>query len=211
MRLKNQHFTLLIPLKDFSETKSRLSSVLDIKSRKKITLGMLKIVIDAAKKSNADNIVLVGTDNSIKELGEIFEVDTLFPKGDHLAHDMDIAASYIKELGDIPIYIPSDLPLLNENDINQVVQFSDYGQKVVLVPSSSDGGTNCIAFNLGSGFYCQLGENSFQKHLDECTQNSISYRTIEPRGMLFDLDTVDDFNRLKVNYPLIFDSLINSN
>ena len=39
---------------------------------------MLKIVIDAAKKSNADNIVLVGTDNSIK-LGEIFDVDTLFP------------------------------------------------------------------------------------------------------------------------------------
>ena len=64
---------------------------------------------------------------------------------------------------------------------------------------------------MGPGFYCQLGENSFQKHLDECNQNSISYRTIEPRGMLFDLDTVDDLNRLKINYPLIFDSLINSN
>ncbi len=211
MQLKNQTFTLLIPLKDLSETKSRLSSVLDINSRRKITFGMLKIVLDAAKKSNADNIVLVGTDDSILEIGSLFDVDTRIPNGDHLAHDIDIVVNERKKLGDIPIYIPSDLPLLNETDINQVIKFSEFGQKVVLVPSSSDGGTNCISFNVGTGFSCQLGENSFRKHLDECKKNLIDYKTIEPQGMLFDLDTVDDFNKLQIDYPLIFNSLMNSN
>lgn len=211
MQLKNHTFTLLIPLKDLSETKSRLSSVLDINSRKKITFGMLKIVLDAAKKSNANNIVLVGTDDSIREIGSLFDVDTLIPNGDHLAHDIDIVVNERKQLGDIPIYIPSDLPLLNETDINQVIEFSEFGQKVVLVPSGSDGGTNCISFNVGTGFSCQLGENSFRKHLDECKKNLIDYKTIEPQGMLFDLDTVDDFNKLQIDYPLIFNSLMNSN
>ncbi len=210
MQLKNQTFTLLIPLKDLSETKSRLSSVLDINSRKTITFGMLKIVLEAAKKSNAHNIVLVGTDDSILEVGSLFDVDTMIPKGDHLAHDIDIAVSDRKQLGEIPIYIPSDLPLLNETDINQVMESSEFGQKVVLVPSSSDGGTNCISFNVSTNFSCQLGENSFQKHVDECKQNLNDYEVIQPKGMLFDLDTVEDFNKLQIDHPLIFDSLMNA-
>ena len=140
--------TILIPVKDPYQSKTRLSGLLSSSERSTLAANMLMRVIQAAARSEVDDIVVAGSQlNSLKQLIEVQEfgsvrwVDVL---GQDLNGDVEIASAGIKNSGRAYIYIPSDVPFVTSNDIEDVIRSSEDGGIFVFVPSGSDGGTNAM-------------------------------------------------------------------
>ena len=87
--------TILIPVKDPCQSKTRLSGLLSSSERSTLAANMLMRVIQAAVRSEVDDIVVAGSQlNSLKQLIEVQEfgsvrwVDVL---GQDLNGDVEIA------------------------------------------------------------------------------------------------------------------------
>ncbi|PKB60149.1 MAG: 2-phospho-L-lactate guanylyltransferase [SAR202 cluster bacterium Ae2-Chloro-G1] len=203
--------TILIPVKDPCQSKTRLSGLLSSSERSTLAANMLMRVIQAAVRSEVDDIVVAGSQlNSLKQLIEVQEfgsvrwVDVL---GQDLNVDVEIASAGIKNSGRAYIYIPSDVPFVTSNDIEDVIRSSEDGGIFVFVPSESDGGTNAMLIPQSSTFSPLLGVDSFRRHCEYAECNGLDYRIVRPSGLTLDLDTEKDLAHCEEIEPGFTDRL----
>ena len=203
--------TILIPVKEPHHSKTRLSGLLSCSQRSELTVNMLIRVIQAAVCAAVDDIVVAGSQfNSLKQLiegrefGPVRWVDV---SGQDLNDDVEMASDIIKNSGRAYIYIPGDVPFITSNDIEDVIESSEDGEILVLVPSESDGGTNAMLIPPSSDFIPLLGVDSFRRHCEYAEGNTLDYKIVRPFGFTLDLDTEKDLVRCEEIEPGFTDRL----
>ena len=199
-------FAILIPMKPIVQSKSRLKKYLDVKSCNILVVSLLRRVIQASIESNADEVHVVGGDQAIKKICDELEIGWM-DFNNNLNTDLLSAIRMIEKRRLCAIYVPGDVPFVEPNDINAVIDASNDGKNVVIVPSDGDGGTNCLLFPLRTQFRSLLGENSFQKHCDFMDSIGIFYATLKLNGLSMDIDTKNDFFECNINEPGFTDRL----
>ncbi len=187
---------VVIPVKPFREGKSRLAGVLSAAARAALTqrhlarlLGVLNGFPVVART------LLVSRETLLVEEAAHFGVDLYAEKttAGLNATLMEVTAWIGGRAGRLLI-LPSDLPFVTAADVEQLLRSRAPG---VICSDRHGTGTNALVVPTGSGFRFQYGPGSFVRHRHEFEHTGTAYETIAAEGLLFDLDTPEDWALLQ--------------
>jgi 2-phospho-L-lactate guanylyltransferase len=95
------------------------------------------------------------------------------------------------------LVLPADLPLLEPEDIRDVLGEADDETSVVISPDSARAGTNALLLAPPDAVPFAFGLGSYEAHLQAARERGLDVRVCERPRLAFDLDTADDLARLK--------------
>ncbi|MFL2764165.1 MAG: 2-phospho-L-lactate guanylyltransferase [Dehalococcoidia bacterium] len=207
--MNRSNFVIIIPIKSLALAKSRLSNVMTKNQRFNITVNMFLEVIKASKKSLSNEVWVIGKDKIFKDICNYFNATWIQDEGYGLNNILNdkFSDAFKKQL--TPIYIASDLPFIEFNDINMAIDLSNYGKDFVFSPAYNDKGTNLIIAPVLSDFLIKLGDNSLEKHTGQVIESNLNFSFCKQEGLGFDLDTVEDLNYFQKIRPGIINKLMN--
>ena len=194
----------VVPVKDFSAAKSRLSKLLDAAHRARLARAMAADVITALKESNAaDRLYMLSDSSDTRGVAAALGTSWLDEASVAALPGLNAGSAGVARLAarsgaTALLVIHADMPLLTADDIRHVVstwQSLDGNQRVVMV-RSNDGGTNLLLAENPEAFAYHYGPDSHTRHIRGCARRRCTAATVKLPSTAFDVDTVDDFYRL---------------
>ena len=185
----------IVPVKDLSKAKERLSSILPQDVRTDLAYAMLEDVLIALKGSRLlDRIFVVTMDRNAIKIAEGMGVEVIEETEQNGESDsVDRASIVCKEMGaESVLVIPGDAPLIKAEDIDFIVGKGMGSPSVVLVPARDRMGTNAILRNPPDVIPSRFGHDSFRKHMDEAGKRDIRIESYENERIGLDIDHPDD-------------------
>ena len=186
----------LVPVKKLSETKKRLSPILNAEERRAFALAMLLDVLRAISASSADKTVLIGSDTDVKRLSLNWNADFLSDTGEELNQVLQYATDWSVHRGaEAVLVLPADVPLVTAEDIDQVTSFCSDRPSVAVSPSRGEG-TNALMRNPPRVMPTYFGPESFKRHLHEASKLGIRASIYKSASLSLDIDIPRDLKLL---------------
>jgi 2-phospho-L-lactate guanylyltransferase len=179
----------LLPIKRLSEAKSRLSRALSPEVRSRLTLLMLKDVLDAL--GDLDGVVLISPEDLREHLEghEVLFLREEAPRGIGRAVELGTRLA-VEEGADATLFLPGDIPLLQERHIRKILAL---GKEHPLILSPSRRGGIAIVFRRPPDLIeNRFTSQSFADHLQEARRRGIDPYIYESFSLSLDLDTPED-------------------
>jgi 2-phospho-L-lactate guanylyltransferase len=187
----------IVPVKDLSKAKERLSSILPQSHRTTLAYAMLEDVLTAVKNSKLlDRIFVVTLDQHAIEIAKSMEIEIIVETEQNgESSSVDFAANKCKEMGaDSILVIPGDAPLITSQDIDFILKEEAKlsSPVVILVPARDELGTNAILRKPPDIIPSRFGYDSYNKHKSEANMKNIPHRTYKNPRIALDIDQPDD-------------------
>jgi 2-phospho-L-lactate guanylyltransferase len=189
---------VLVPVKDLTQAKARLSPLLSPAERYALAAAMLDDVLGALRQaSTVERIALVTTDTYALGLAAQWRfevVDEGSGRGETGA--VELAVKVCREQGASSLaVIPGDIPLLTAADVDCVI---GHGTRydVVIVPSWDSRGTNAVLLRPPDALQLRFGSWSFFPHVKQAKRKGLSYKVLRLPRVALDVDTPEDLARL---------------
>src|SRR5712664_4615936 len=189
---------LLLPVKDLHNAKKRLTGVLTPEERFALAEAMLKDTFRAVRDvKRAEKIFVVTNYEPAIHLAEESGWEILQEEQQISESDSVDAASRVCELRGVTglLRVPLDVPLVQANDIDDLLAVECEEPALVIVPSRDGLGTNAILRMPPVLFPSHFGIGSFAKHVGEAER--IGARVVFRRSPRLEMD-VDDEADLRV-------------
>jgi 2-phospho-L-lactate/phosphoenolpyruvate guanylyltransferase len=191
---------LLIPVKDLSNAKQRLGTVLDQAHRSQLAEAMLRDVMLAASgvRSRID-IALVTGDRRAKELAAEFDflvIEDTRNESETAAIEMATAWSEEQDY-DTTIVIPGDIPLARAEELHRVLDAAPE-EGAVFVPAYDRRGSNCILRRPAAIIPLRFGNDSFLPHCEATQGTGKPLIILEMPGIGLDIDNPHELDLLLV-------------
>lgn len=188
---------LLLPIKDLSQAKKRLTDVLSPEERYCLAQAMLSDTVRAVRGiRNAERIFVVTSYPPAMHFAEengwhvIHEREQISE-----SHSVDYASKHCEQLGVAALLrLPLDLPLIRAADIDELLAADFYSPSLVIVPSRDGTGTNAMLRTPPTLFPSHFGTGSFTKHLAEA--RTLNAQVTVQRNPRVEMD-VDDESDLR--------------
>ena len=188
---------LLLPIKDLRNAKKRLAAVLTAEERFGLAQAMLADTIRAIRGILTTEKIFVITNyqpalDLAEENGwEILREDRQISESD----SVDAASTICAQRGVRALLrLPLDLPLIQPQDIDELLAIECAAPAMVIVPSRDGTGTNALLRTPPTLFPSHFGEGSFEKHLAEA--KNANAQTLIRRSPRLEMD-VDDESDLR--------------
>ena len=184
----------LVPVKRFSQAKSRLRDVLFDEERAKLAQAMLRDVLDNLRAtSTVDGIAVVSADPEASAIAKTFGAATIFDAAEAgvnqaVQYGLDAFRSYERRV----LVVPADIPFARPRDFENVITLLDQ-TPVVLVPALYDGGTNALAMRSPDLLQPQYGDESFRAHRNLARERRLGCSVLKSNGIGKDIDCPLDF------------------
>ena len=205
----------IVPVKPFSEGKSRLAGYLSPQERRALNRDLLKRTLDAIRLAHLDaEIVVVSRDNDALDaatrlgshaLAEVPSAPQSLDAGRRpsaagpelqLNAALTQAARYIVARGATnALVLPTDMPNLTAEDVRTVASPRGRGPQIIIAPSR-DGGTNALFLQPAQAIPFAFGRGSFQRHQRLAEDAGIPVRIVESASLLFDIDRPEDYKEI---------------
>jgi 2-phospho-L-lactate guanylyltransferase len=193
----------IVPVKAFESAKSRLAAVLSPDERVRLAESMFHHVISVLRAAPDVAAVLVVTDSA-----RVAEASVLAgaraardPAGAlSLADCVDHGIDEVRRRdGDAAVVLVSDLPSVTVDDVGALVD-ALRGFDVAIARDHGGEHTNALALRLEKRFPTSFGAvDSFRRHRETAERMGLSVSSIESPSLAFDVDTAEDYARLKRN------------
>ena len=137
----------IIPVKSLQNGKSRLSKYLSLDERKSLNNSLLINTIEVLRANkNIDLLVVVSQDLETLEIAKKLRVNYVFESGSpDLNNALYQAILKAKKCNiDKVIIIPADIPLISNNEVNEIINLSGEPPEIVIVPDRRREGTNVL-------------------------------------------------------------------
>jgi 2-phospho-L-lactate/phosphoenolpyruvate guanylyltransferase len=180
---------ILIPLKQLTLAKQRLSPQVSAASRRRLMLCMLHRTILAARTAAVGPVALVTSESAASR--------ALIPPG--VGSSTTAASPGTKACNTLwrrssptaVLYLSADLPLITSADILEFVDSApDPG---VGVARARDGGTNALLVRPATGIAPLFGHQpSAARHARRAQDSGLVARIVDINGLSLDVDTVED-------------------
>lgn len=165
---------------------------MSVEERSKLTLTMLKDVLNALRRSIINEILVVSSDLKVQKFVEGYSVNFLKESKVGLNEAVEEASDWcVTHKVDCMLYVPADVPLIIEEDINRIVELCERGNQVVISPSRS-GGTNALLRKPVNVIPTFFGSESFRKHIDFTLRKRVKFEIYESPRITVDVDSIDD-------------------
>jgi 2-phospho-L-lactate/phosphoenolpyruvate guanylyltransferase len=188
----------LVPVKDLTQAKLRLSPLLSPIERYALAVAMLDDVLAALRQaSTVERIALVTTDPHALSLAARWRfavIDEGSGRGETGA--VELAVKVCRERGASSLaVIPGDIPLLTAADVDCIMQHGAQ-YDVVVVPSWDSRGTNTILLRPPDALQLRFGSWSFFPHVKQAKRKGLAYKVVRLPRVALDVDTPEDLLRL---------------
>lgn len=198
-----------VPFKGPVGSKRRLAGLLDESERARLSLAMLDGVLDAALRSDRVARVLVmlpagapppdREDARLEFISETPEdgpsaVDSAAVDGLNRAITQAQAAAQTAGASSL-LTLPSDLPLIDAEDVDALMAAAD-DEGVVISPDRVSEGTNALLLSPPTGIRPSFGVGSFERHQRLAAEAKLPVTVVRRWGLALDLDTPADVLRL---------------
>jgi 2-phospho-L-lactate guanylyltransferase len=183
----------LIPVKELSQAKARLSPVLDAAGRRALALAMFGDVLRAALACDAlDGVAVVSRDEEVLAAARGAGAEGMAEPGG-LNEALDSAAKALAGRGvERVVIIAADLPLAMSDSIASALATG----AAVAIAESRAGGTNILAMPPGA-FSLQFGPDSARRHTRAAKEAGLSICRLDAPELALDIDTPGDLSRLR--------------
>lgn len=191
----------LIPVKPFSEGKSRLGGILTESERYQLNVKSLcKTLNILSGVKTIEKMLVISKDPEALKIADQAKVQALVEEGSRgLNQALYQANNTLDKTCDRILVIPTDLPLLAEEDVHRVLELGTKPPVVVIVADRRNKGTNALLVNPVGCIRYRFGENSARKHLAEAQKRGIKAILTDIPGISLDLDLVEDLEYIKSN------------
>ncbi len=190
---------LLLPVKDLRNAKKRLASVLTPEERFGLAQAMLADTIRAIQSvRNVDKIFVVTNYRPAMKIAEengweILREDRQISE----SHAVDFASRVCEERGVAGLLrVPLDVPLIQTQDIDELLTVECGNPALLIVPSRDGTGTNAIFRTPPALFPSHFGEGSFAKHLAEAKNERAQIFIRRNPRLEMDVDDESDLRAL---------------
>ncbi len=184
---------LLLPVKDLRNAKKRLTGVLTPEERFALAGAMLADTMRAVRGVRcAEKVFIVTNYEPAMQLAEENRWEILREEQQiSESHSVDAASKLCEEKGVTGLLrLPLDLPLIQSNDIDELLAVECPSPALVIVPSRDGTGTNAMLRTPPTLFPSHFGNGSFAKHLAEA--ESVQAQVIVRRNSRLEMDVDDE-------------------
>jgi 2-phospho-L-lactate guanylyltransferase len=179
----------IVPVKQLSRAKQRLSVVLSAQERIALVRAMLHDVLATLSATPELNGILVVTgDTAVARLAAQFDaavVGDVMEAGVNAAVQHGLRAPQVSDAG--VLIVPADIPFATPADLQSVLS-GLRDAHVVLAPASSDGGTNALAMRRRDLIAPSFGNDSFVRHQALARSAGLACDVVRLEGLGQDID-----------------------
>ena len=192
----------IVPVKTFSRAKTRLN--MSSENTEKICRIMLESVLGTLLQSEIiERVVIVSKDETALGIGKKFGAVQIY---DHeelgVNNAVKLADDYLlKEDFDSTMVFPQDIPLIQVEDIDALLNFRIKDRCVLVVPSRKFDGTNALFRMPLDVMETHYDEDSYKIHLDTAEKRNATSSLVLIRRIMLDVDDQSDLN-LITSYDL---------
>jgi len=189
---------ILVPVKNLSEAKQRLSPILTPEERFALARAMCEDVLEAlARWQKRPAVAVVTSDPFVRTLAARFEFEVV--SDDHNFGETSaiaMATAVCLERGATStLVIPADIPLIETAELQQIADAAPRGG-AVLVPDAARRGTNAAWRSPSDLFPLRFGNDSFLPHLAAANATGLPCVVLELPGVARDVDRPDDLREI---------------
>jgi len=189
----------IIPVKNLTGAKQRLSAALNPQERYDLYHAMLTDVLFAlADTPNLNGIALITRDTEVKQLAAKFGAETITEaenNGQTSAVHRGIVELMARGVKSI-LQVPGDVPLATAVEFSQVIAAHLPAPAMTIVPARDQQGSNCIVCSPPNSVALRFGDNSFFPHLEAARQVNIEPTVVPLPGLGLDIDSPADLKVL---------------
>jgi 2-phospho-L-lactate guanylyltransferase len=188
---------VLLPLKDTAHAKQRLAGHLTPKERQELAWAMLEDVTRAVRAAITPDQVVVVTRGYPAWLAEqsgwqVIEENQQISE----SHSVDHSCRLLQQRGaSVVLRLPTDIPLLEPEDVDALLNLELGAQSAVIVPSRDGKGTNALLRTPPDAFPSCFGDNSLALHQEEARRHGVELKILENPRISLDLDEFPDLLR----------------
>lgn len=196
---------ILIPVKDLSQAKRRLTGTVPLEARTRLARAMLEDVFSAvAGVRPRVPVFVVSSDSAVLAAARARGWECLPESVQHSESRSVDAASRICAARGVSalLRLPIDIPLVRPADIEAVLAACPLAPGAVLVPSRSASGTNALLRTPPDLFPSHFGPGSLHKHLEEAGRRRAYTRLLRNPRIELDVDDESDLRALAARKDL---------
>jgi 2-phospho-L-lactate guanylyltransferase len=187
----------IVPVKEMSDAKQRLSPILSRPLRQALALAMLEDVLQAiAAVKGLGGAILVTVDTEAIALASRYGMATI-ADGAHDGHTGAVTAGarhLIAQRRSTMLTLPRDLPLATTAEIEQLIAAHSPAPAFTIAPAHDELGSNAILMSPPDAVPLRFGENSFFPHLAAARAGGIEPCVLHLPGIAFDIDNPQDLH-----------------
>ena len=196
------HCRVIVPMKPLPEAKTRLRQHLPPAVCDALVLFMLERVLNAVEPRNQLwwSCVVVGGDETVRRVAEASGADWVPERAPGLNEAVRLAMQDAYAEGeDAALYLPGDLPLIQDWNVFEIVYAGRMLRRPVGVPAAVGGGTNALLIPAGMQMELHFGEDSYARHRAAARRVGTRIRTLKLPDAMVDIDTESDYQWLRLN------------
>jgi 2-phospho-L-lactate guanylyltransferase len=191
----------VVPIKEFSQAKQRLSAVVSPGQRQELARAMVEDVLAAlASTAELDRIMVVTVDAAAAKLARRFGAD-VSADGARDGHTGAVraAARRLASAGWGMMAVPGDIPLVQASDFEQVILEHGDAPAFTIVPAHDQLGSNAIVCSPADAVPLRFGDNSFFPHLDAARACGIEPKVVIRPNIQIDADNPEELAMLRAH------------
>ena len=199
----------VVALKTLSQSKRRLSAVLNDEQRSDLVEAMAQDVLSCLMRHpEIDAVHVVCGEGWMRDVFPegplvVWQESESHERGLIAAHEMVAARTGAERL----LFIHADLPFLGQEDISAVIAAS-VDHHAVFSPDFTETGTNAVLRWRDQSVPLCFGEDSFARHRQAAKAAETRWRVVRASGVARDVDEPEDLDRLDGNDPDLGESTV---
>ena len=190
----------IVPVKPLRRGKTRLAGVLSEDEREILNLSLLGHTLTILRQvSEIDQVLVVSSDTAVLALAREQGARTVMEDGNPGLNTALCRATKVAQIyaAQGVLILPSDLPLLTREDVEEIIKQSEPSPVVVIAPDRRREGTNALLVKPTGLIDFQFGDNSFFKHTSQANKFHINLKIITSPTLGLDLDFPEDLELLQ--------------
>jgi 2-phospho-L-lactate guanylyltransferase len=190
----------IIPVKPLRRGKTRLAGVLSEDEREILNLSLIGHTLQVLKQvKGIEQILVVSSDTAVLALAREQGARTVHEDGhpglNMALHRATMVAQMYAAQG--VLILPSDLPLLTPEDVQELIRQAEDPPVVVIAPDRRKQGTNALLIKPTGLISYEFGDNSFSKHCRQADRFRLNLKIVSTDTLGLDLDFPEDLELLK--------------
>lgn len=190
----------IIPVKPLGRAKSRLSSVLTAEERQTLAETLLRHVVKTVKQvPGVAGVLVISRDTRALALTRDMGANTVQESGTPELNSALMRATQVITAwrGRAVLILPADLPLIDGEDVAQILKLGEDEGSMVLATDRNHEGTNALFSRPPGLIPYAFGQDSFHRHLALAKEAGAQVQVYSSDRIQLDIDVPADLDLLR--------------